>query len=179
MSSRDRKKAFVYQKLQQLRSVTNSTAVNKTSIVVDASRYIEELKEKVDKVNQEIGTSQISTSQNPLPMKVTVETLEKGFLINVFLEKNCPGLLVSILETFEELDLDVLDARVSCEDNFQLEAIGGESLELALIENPDAFAKARIVGFQKQGNAEGIDAQMVKQAVLQAIRKWNENSQQD
>ena len=42
--------------------------VNKTSIVVDASRYIEELKEKVDRVNQEIGTSQISTSQNPLPM---------------------------------------------------------------------------------------------------------------
>ena len=55
-----------------------------------------------------------------------METLEKGFLINVLLEKNCPGLLVSILETFEELGLDVLDARVSCEDNFQLEAIGGE-----------------------------------------------------
>ncbi|XP_022760970.1 transcription factor SCREAM2-like isoform X1 [Durio zibethinus] len=154
MSSRDRKKASIYQRLQKLRSVTNSTAVNKTSIIVDASRYIEELKEKVEKLNQEIGTSQISTSQNPLPMQVTVETLKKGFLINVFLEKNCPGLLVSILETFEELGLDVLDARVSCEDNFQLEAIGGEN----------------------QGNVEGIDAQMVKQAVMQAIRKWSENS---
>ncbi|XVF65912.1 hypothetical protein PTKIN_Ptkin09bG0288900 [Pterospermum kingtungense] len=148
MSSRGRKKASVYQKLEQLRSVTNSTAVNKTSIVVDASRYIEELKEKVDKLNQETGTS--TSSQNPLPM-VTVETLEKGFLINVFLEKNCPGLLVSILETFEEIGLDVLDARVSCEDNFQLEAIGGEN----------------------QGIGEGIDAQMVKQAVLQAISKWS------
>ncbi|KAK8485487.1 hypothetical protein V6N13_133350 [Hibiscus sabdariffa] len=131
-------------------------------------------------LNQEIGTSGMSTSQNPLPMvlvltdirkqeenskvyidlkvlygfqKVTVETLEKGFLINVFLEKNCPGLLVSILETFEELGLDVLDARVSCEDNFQLEAIGGEN----------------------QSNAEGMDAQMVKQAVMQAINKWTEN----
>ncbi|XP_021291314.1 uncharacterized protein LOC110421909 isoform X2 [Herrania umbratica] len=156
MSSRDRKKAAVYQKLQQLRSVANSSAVNKTSIIVDASRYIEELKEKVDKLNQEIETSQISTSQNPLPM-VTVETLEKGFLINVFLEKNCPGLLVSILETFEELGLDVLDARVSCEDNFQLEAIGGEN----------------------QGNAEGIDSQMVKQAVLQAIGKWSKTGEQD
>ncbi|WRX20950.1 hypothetical protein QQP08_013437 [Theobroma cacao] len=134
MSSRDQKKAAVYQKLRQLRSVTNSSAVNKTSIIVDASRYIGELKEKV-----------------------TVETLEKGFLINVFLEKNCPGLLVSILETFEELGLDVLDARVSCEDNFQLEAIGGEN----------------------QGNAEGIDSQMVKQAVLQAIGKWSKTSEQD
>ncbi|KAL4290809.1 hypothetical protein GQ457_14G001720 [Hibiscus cannabinus] len=163
MSSKDRKKASAHRKLQRLRSAINSTAINKTSIIVDASRYIQELKEKVEMLNQEIGTS-----QNPLPMvlnltdtrkqeenskKVTVETLEKGFLINVFLEKNCPGLLVSILETFEELGLDVLDARVSCEDNFQLEAIGGEN----------------------QSNAEGMDAQMVKQAVMQAISKWSEN----
>ena len=55
-----------------------------------------------------------------------METLESGFLINVFSERNCPGLLVSILEAFQELGLDVLDARVSCEDNFQLEAVGGE-----------------------------------------------------
>ncbi|KAK8631314.1 hypothetical protein V6N13_080068 [Hibiscus sabdariffa] len=156
-SSRGRKKSSVYQKLQQLRSLTKSTAVNKTSIIVDASRYIGELKDKVDKLSQETGTtSQVSTSQNPLPM-VSVETLEKGFLINVLLEKNCPGLLVSVLETFEQLGLDVLDARVTCEDSFRLEAIGGEN----------------------QGNAEGIDAQMVKQAILQAIRKWDENSQQD
>ncbi|KAL4271276.1 hypothetical protein GQ457_13G027530 [Hibiscus cannabinus] len=151
-SSRGRKKSSVYQKLQQLRSVTNSTAVNKTSIIVDASRYISELKDKVDKLSQETGT----TSQNSMPM-VTVETLEKGFLINVFLEKNCPGLLVSVLETFEELGLDVLEARVSCEDGFKLEAIGGEN----------------------QGNAEGIDAQMVKQVMMQAIRKWSESSQDD
>lgn len=55
-----------------------------------------------------------------------MEILEKGFLINVLSENNCPGLLVSILEAFENLGLDVLDARVSCTDNFQLEAIGGE-----------------------------------------------------
>ncbi|KAB2092093.1 hypothetical protein ERO13_A02G005100v2 [Gossypium hirsutum] len=148
----------VHEQLQQLRSLTNSAAVNKTSIIVDASRYIEELKDKVDKMNQETATSsQASTSsQNPLPM-VTVETLEKGFLINVFLQKNCPGLLVSILETFEELGLDVLEARVSCEESFKLEAIGGEN----------------------EGNVECIDAQMVKQAVMQAIRKWGENSHQE
>ena len=53
-------------------------------------------------------------------------THEKGFLINAYSEKNCPGMLVSILKAFEELGLDVLDARVSCEDTFQLEAVGGE-----------------------------------------------------
>lgn len=55
-----------------------------------------------------------------------METLERGFLINVFSERNCPGMLVSILEAFEILGLEVLDARVSCEDVFQLEAVGGE-----------------------------------------------------
>nr|KYP45482.1 hypothetical protein KK1_032955 [Cajanus cajan] len=137
-------------KLQQLRSVTNSSAVNKASIIVDATRYIEELKQKVDGLNSELGTAESSSiSQDELPM-VTVETLERGFLINVFSERNCPGMLVAILDAFEELGLDVLDARVSCEDTFQLEAVGGESQE-----------------------NESIDAQVVKQAVLQAIQNMD------
>ncbi|KAE9610820.1 hypothetical protein Lal_00030061 [Lupinus albus] len=145
MASRLSKKAD----FQQLRSVTNSMAMNKASIIVDATRYIEELKQKVEGLNTELGASESSTSQNELPM-VKVETLQRGFFINVFSEKNCPSMLVAILETFEELGLDVLDARVSCEDTFQLEAVGGENLE-----------------------NESIDAQVVKQAVLQAIKNMN------
>ncbi|KAG2380588.1 uncharacterized protein HKW66_Vig0249000 [Vigna angularis] len=122
-----RRRRNMQRKLQQLRSVTNSSAVNKASIIVDATRYIEELKQKV-----------------------TVETLERGFLINVFSERNCPGMLGAILDAFEELGLDVLDARVSCEDTFQLEAVGGESEE-----------------------KENIDAQVVKQAVMQAIQNMD------
>ncbi|KAF5939767.1 hypothetical protein HYC85_024026 [Camellia sinensis] len=103
--------------------------VNKTSIIVDASKYIEELKGKVERLSQDVASSQSSNGQNSLPMQVTVETLEKGFLINVFSEeKKCPGLLVTILKAFEELGLDVLDANVSCSDNFRLEAVGGELL---------------------------------------------------
>ncbi|KAG5053943.1 hypothetical protein JHK85_006453 [Glycine max] len=123
--------------------------VNKASIIVDATRYIEELKQKVDGLNSELGTAESSISQDELPM-VTVETLERGFLINVFSERNCPGMLAAILDAFEELGLDVLDARVSCEDTFQLEAVGGESQE-----------------------NESIDAQVVKQAVLQAIQNMD------
>ncbi|KAL1321893.1 hypothetical protein AAHE18_14G158900 [Arachis hypogaea] len=135
-SSRERRREALQQKLNQLRDVTNSSGVNKASIIVDASRYIEELKQKVEGLNSEL---------------VTVETLEKGFHINVYSEKNCPGMLVSILKAFEELGLDVLDARVSCEDTFQLQAVGGES----------------------QKNNDTIDAQVVKQAVMQAINKSN------
>ncbi|XP_022775513.1 uncharacterized protein LOC111317318 [Durio zibethinus] len=155
MVSREHKRAALHEKLQLLRSITNSHALNKTSIIVDASKYIEELKQKVERLNQDISAAQTSNDQNPLPM-VTVETLEKGFLINVFSEKSCPGLLVSILEAFEELGLNVLEARVSCTDSFRLQAVGGDNEE----------------------QSESIDAQVVKQAVLQAIKNWGESTDQ-
>ncbi|KAF3974182.1 hypothetical protein ACB098_09G088900 [Castanea mollissima] len=151
MASREHKRAALNEKLQQLRAATNSNALSKASIIVDASKYINELKQKVERLNQDIGTSQSSKAQNSLPA-VTVETLERGFLINVFSEKNCPGLLVSILEAFEELGLEVLDARVSCSDIFQLQAVGGE-------------------------NRDSLDAQVVKQAVLEAIKNCNEEQE--
>ncbi|CAI9782344.1 unnamed protein product [Fraxinus pennsylvanica] len=155
MDSKEHKKATLFQKLEQLRSASNSTAMNTASIVVDATRYIEELKERVGKLNQDVATLQNSNEENSLPA-VKVESLEKGFLINVFSEKNCPGLLVSILEAFEELGLEVLDARVSCSDNFRLEAVS-----------------------ENDGQADSIDAQVVKQAVLQAIRNWSVSNEQD
>lgn len=52
--------------------------------------------------------------------------MEKGFLINIFSEKSCPGLLVSILEVFDNLGLNVHEARVACADTFRLEAVGSE-----------------------------------------------------
>jgi hypothetical protein len=64
-------------------------------------------------------------------VQVTVETLGGGhggggFLINVFSEKACPGLLVSVLQAFDELGLSVLEATASCAESFRLEAAGGE-----------------------------------------------------
>lgn len=41
--------------------------LNKASIIVDASKYINELKQKVERLNQDTGTSQSSKSQNSLP----------------------------------------------------------------------------------------------------------------
>ncbi|XP_068315074.1 transcription factor bHLH61-like isoform X1 [Pyrus communis] len=159
MVSREHKRAALYEKLQLLRSITNSHALNKTSIIVDASKYIEELKQKVERLNQDIAnaqtTSSSSSDQNPLPGQVTVEALEKGFLINVFSEKSCPGLLVSVLEAFEDLGLNVLEARVSCADSFRLQAVGGENEE----------------------EGESIDAHAVKQAVAVAIKNWSENTE--
>ncbi|XP_009384775.2 transcription factor SCREAM2-like isoform X2 [Musa acuminata AAA Group] len=140
MTSRDQKKSVLHEKLQLLRSVTNSSALSKASIIVDASKYIQELKQKVEACKRDLA------EESSLPM-VTVETLEKGFWINVFSDKNCPGMLISVLQAFQELGLDVLDATVSSADSFRLEAVGGEPQN------------------------ESVDAQMVRQVVVQAIKK--------
>ncbi|KAI3836664.1 hypothetical protein MKX03_034947 [Papaver bracteatum] len=155
VSREQHRSAALYEKLQLLRSVTNSRAVNDTSIIIDASNYIKELKGKVERLNQDIESSQNSTGRSKnhhqqLPV-VTVESLEnKGFLVNMLSQSSCPGLLVFVLEAFEELGLNVLEARVSCKDTFRLEAVGGDNVQAV----------------------ENIDAEVVKQAVFQAIRNW-------
>uniref|UniRef100_A0A0A9E2R1 Plant bHLH transcription factor ACT-like domain-containing protein n=1 Tax=Arundo donax TaxID=35708 RepID=A0A0A9E2R1_ARUDO len=151
------KKAALEEKLQLLRSVTKSNAGNKTSILVDASKYIKELKDKVEAAAT--AASQGDSSGGDIPAVVSVSSVDldsssssrRGFRINVSMERSLPGLLVSVLEAFEDLGLDVLDADVSCNDDtaFRLEALGS--------------------GQGQQG--ESVDEQVVRQAVLQAITK--------
>lgn len=61
-------------------------------------------------------------------LQVTVEAVEKGIQVNLYSEKSCPGLLVFVLKVFEEMSLNVLEARVSCTGSFHLEAFGVEVL---------------------------------------------------
>lgn len=49
--------------------------LNKTSIIVDASKYIEELKQKVERLNEDIANAQTSSSssdQTPLPVVLQI-----------------------------------------------------------------------------------------------------------
>lgn len=57
-------------------------------------------------------------------LQLKVEPQEEGFMIKVLSQASCQGLLVFVLEAFEELGLEVLQARVSCVDSFCLEALG-------------------------------------------------------
>nr|XP_043634690.1 uncharacterized protein LOC122605799 [Erigeron canadensis] len=152
MVSREHKKTELHEKLQLLRSITKSHAKSDSSIILDASKYIEELKHKVQRLNQDIENGQSSTHQNSLP-EVTVEAIEKGIQVNLYLETSSPELLVYVLKVFEELSLSVLDAKISCTGGFHLEAVAAENEE----------------------NGESIDAQMVKQSILHAIKNWSEN----
>ncbi|XP_072976240.1 transcription factor BHLH3-like [Typha angustifolia] len=154
MVSREHKRGGLHEKLQILRSITNSHAVNKASVIVDASKYIQELKKKVMRLNQEIDFAQNNIEKTPLPM-VSVENLGRGFLINVFSAKSFPGLLVSILEAFEELGLNLLEARASCTNTFRLKAVGGEN------------------------QIESVDVGVVEQAVLQAIKNCSGTGEEE
>ncbi|XP_010534640.1 PREDICTED: uncharacterized protein LOC104810137 isoform X2 [Tarenaya hassleriana] len=152
MISREQKRgSSLHEKFQLLRTITNSHAENETSTIVDASKYIQELKHKVENINEDIIMAEQSSSEQtgPFPM-VAVETLEKGFFINVFSGKNQQGLLVSVLEAFEDLGLNVLEARVSCTDTFSLQAIGEEN-----------------------DDQDHMDAEGVKRVVTAAIKNSN------
>ena len=69
-----------------------------------------------------------------LHIQVSVEVLEDGFLISVFMDKNSPGLLASILKAFDVLGLTVLEARASCASSFRLQAVGGEVFRMIHIK---------------------------------------------
>ncbi|XP_078447674.1 transcription factor bHLH61-like [Wolffia australiana] len=146
MVSREHKRVF-HEKLLLLRSVTNSRARNEASIIVDASKYIEDLKNRVEKLNRDIACQRSFHHDISSPL-VNVEALGNNFLITVFSKDSCPGMTVAVLEAFEELGLNVLDARVSCADTFRLEAVGGEI----------------------EGDNDTVDESVVKQAVMKAIK---------
>ncbi|KAJ1422899.1 hypothetical protein SESBI_12662, partial [Sesbania bispinosa] len=131
----------------------------KTSVLLDASEYIKSLKQKLQELNHLLpveATAQKIVDYDPMP-KLQVEEQEEGFVIKVVSERSCQGLLVFILEAFGELGLDVLQARVSCAENFSLEAIGN-----------------------KENNEDNrlLDAQVVEQVVSQAIQNWREATQE-
>ncbi|KAJ6745161.1 TRANSCRIPTION FACTOR SCREAM2-RELATED [Salix purpurea] len=156
MVSIEQEREAMFKKLQLLRSITNSHAHDKASVVLDASKYIKDLKQRVERLNQDIATAESFTGQN-FP-KIRVEEQEDDFLIKVFTTRNCQGLLVFILEAFEELGLEVLQATISTSDSFILEAI-------ATRENKEAD--------------DHIDDRVVKQVVLRGIQKWIEGSEQE
>ncbi|KAF8114715.1 hypothetical protein N665_0034s0054 [Sinapis alba] len=152
MVSREYKRdSSLREKFQLLRSITNSKAESETSIIMDASKYIKKLKQKVEKINNETTSEEYFC--DPTEPMVTVETLEKGFMIKIMSGKNEAGLLVCVLEAFEDIGLEVVEARVSCMDSFSLHAIGSSN-------NDDC---------------ESMDAESVKQAVAVAVRTWSDS----
>ncbi|KAK3010462.1 hypothetical protein RJ639_011070 [Escallonia herrerae] len=143
MASRRKKGMALRRKLDVLRKLTNSKSVNMTSVIMDAFLYICKLKLQIEAIRKEY-LHLLNNIQ-----EVKVEKLGKGFQVRVACKKG-QDLLVSILEAFEGMGLDVLHAKVSCNYFFGMVAI--------------------VEAHQDQA----IDVRDVTQAVVKAIQKQRE-----
>nr|GLL45888.1 uncharacterized protein LOC109192567 [Ipomoea trifida] len=100
-------------KLHILQSLTNSKSVGSSSIIMDAFMYIHRLKIQLEELTREyfhlLNIIQVLYSSPYLSFALRCKKIE--------------DLLVSILEAFEEMDISVVEARVSCNYFFAMEAI--------------------------------------------------------
>ncbi|XP_052201231.1 transcription factor MTB1-like [Diospyros lotus] len=119
MESRLQKRMKLLRKLRILRTrLTNSRSLKmkKTSIVTDAFFHIYKLKLKLEAIKREY----LYLLQH-IP-EVKVEKVGKNFVVKVTCKKGKDA-LVSILESFEETGLNVVQARVSSRAFLCVEAI--------------------------------------------------------
>ncbi|XP_077226961.1 uncharacterized protein LOC143860276 [Tasmannia lanceolata] len=138
------RKVAMHRRLHVLQSLASSKSVRRSSVYMDALYYVQELKLKVERLNKEYMNLQNQIIE--VPTEVKVERMEKGVVVQVTCKKG-RELLVSILEVFEEVGLEVLQAKVSCNHN-------------------NSFFMEAIVQEQKR---EGLDVSVVKEAVLKAL----------
>ncbi|CAK9148095.1 unnamed protein product [Ilex paraguariensis] len=143
MASRVKKRMALRRKFHILRTLTNSKSVNRSSIIMDAFLYIYNLKLKLEAMEREY----LYLTEHV--QEVKVERLGRGFLVRVTCKKD-KDLLVSILVAFEEMKLNVVQAKqLSCNCFFGMEAI----VEAAYDDH------------------QAVEVRDVTQAVLNAIQK--------
>ncbi|KAK8551459.1 hypothetical protein V6N13_119917 [Hibiscus sabdariffa] len=140
-------------KLQFLPTLSNSKSVKKRSIVLNVLLHCHKLKLKLEGIHREYQNLMAVRNQYftllkhiEIPKEVKVEKVGEEFVVKVSCNKGGDK-LISILEVFEELDLNVLQAKVSCSHFFAMEAI----------------AVAR--------DQQTTDIKEVTQAILKAIEK--------
>ncbi|CAI9782085.1 unnamed protein product [Fraxinus pennsylvanica] len=103
-------------KLHILKTLTNSKSVKKSSIIMDAFLYIYKLKLQVEAIQREYQYL-VNHIQ-----EVKVEKDGTRYVVRVTCKKG-EDLLVSIIEAFEEMNLNVLEAKVTSKHFFGMEAI--------------------------------------------------------
>ncbi|KAL6329011.1 hypothetical protein AAG906_007301 [Vitis piasezkii] len=122
MVSRMQGRTVVRKKLNKLSSLTKSKSLQKSSVVVDGFYHINELKLRLEAMVREYS---ILLQNLQLPTEVKVERIHGDGLLVIKVKswEKGRGLLVSILESLEEMGVNVVQARVSCTHGFNMEAI--------------------------------------------------------
>ncbi|TYH67238.1 hypothetical protein ES332_D06G175200v1 [Gossypium tomentosum] len=117
-------------KLQLLRTLTNSKSVRRRSIILNVLLHFHKLTVKLEEIQREYQNLMAIRNEYfnllkhiQIPKEVKVEKLgEDQFVVKVRCNRGGDK-LVSIVEAFEELGLNVVRARVSCNHFFAMEAI--------------------------------------------------------
>ncbi|XP_030547239.1 uncharacterized protein LOC115752941 [Rhodamnia argentea] len=114
-------------KIHILKTLANSKSVRKSSLISDYLANICKLKLKLEAIRREYS-SLIAVKKRCLLLlknmrepEVKVQKVGDKFELKVNCERREDG-LVSILEALDEMGLDVLQARVSCDRVFSMEA---------------------------------------------------------
>ncbi|XVF27461.1 hypothetical protein REPUB_Repub14bG0108400 [Reevesia pubescens] len=130
MANKLQRRTASRRKLHLQRTLTYSKSVKRSSIILNALLHCYKLKVKLEEIEREYQNlmairNEYLTLLNhiQIPKEVKVEKIgEDQFVVKVTCNKGGDK-LVSILEAFDELGLNVLQARVSCSHFFTMEAI--------------------------------------------------------
>ncbi|KAH7568740.1 hypothetical protein JRO89_XS06G0040300 [Xanthoceras sorbifolium] len=154
VSSSLQRRIALRRKLQILRTLTDSKSVKKSSIIMDSLIYIYKLKLKLEAIKREYSNLMAIKRQYlylmehvQVPEEVKVEKVGEMLLVRVTCKKGAESKLVSILEVFDEMGLNVVRASVSSNYVFEMEAI-------VAAQNPEA-----------------VDVREVTQVISKAIEK--------
>ncbi|MBA0868257.1 hypothetical protein Goshw_010934 [Gossypium schwendimanii] len=132
MAKKVQRRAASRRKLQLLRTLTNSKSVIQKLVLVWIQKafLVHDLKVKLEEIQREYQNLMAIRNEYfnllkhiQIPKEVKVEKLgEDQFVVKVRCNRG-GDILVSIVEAFEELGLNVVRARVCCNHFFAMEAI--------------------------------------------------------
>ncbi|KAI4332512.1 hypothetical protein L6164_017415 [Bauhinia variegata] len=158
MACRMQKRISLRRKLHILRALTKSQSVRRRSINKSSVLYIYKLKVLLERVKRECRNL-IATRREYLnllkhiqePKEVKVEKVKPGTFVVRIRCASGGDKLVAILEAFEEMGINVQQARVSCDDGFTMEAIAvAEDQALEVIDVTEPLLRA--IGRKQDGD---------------------------
>ncbi|KAE9610412.1 hypothetical protein Lal_00006074 [Lupinus albus] len=156
-------------KLHILRALANSNSAKRTTIEKSTILYIYKLKVALETVKKEyenllaIRNEYLNLLNHVQEIKnVKVEKINTGiFVVSVTCEKRGDK-LVAILEVFDEMSLNVEQAKVSCQNGFSLEAIVvAEDQKLDVRDVTEALLKAIGKESDQKDSAKKLDTNAV------------------
>ncbi|KAG4146422.1 hypothetical protein ERO13_D05G156400v2 [Gossypium hirsutum] len=152
-------------KLQFLPTLSNTKSVKRSSIVLNVLLQCHKLKVKLEEIHREyqnlmtIGNQYFTLLKHiQVSKEVKVEKVGEEFVVKVSCNKGRDK-LISILEAFEELGLNVVRARVNYSHFFAMEAIAVAQDQKTTDIND--VTQAILMAIEKQGDEHIKDFRQV------------------